>query len=129
MWTVYILQLNDNTYYTGITNNLVRRLAQHKSGKGSKYVRGRLPFRVVYICHETDRSSASKLESKIKKMTRKNKEILVKGNWNLNAEEINLFCDNCGAVITMKRKDVDWPKFEISCAICSNIIKYEEEIN
>ena len=77
-WIVYILQMNDDTYYTGITNNLDRRMEAHKSGKGSKYVRSRLPFRVVYTCSEANRSEASKREARIKKLSRKEKELLIK---------------------------------------------------
>lgn len=78
MWVVYILELNDGSYYTGITKNLNKRLDAHKSGKGSKYVRSRLPCRVVYICNERDRSEASKREAAIKKLSRKKKELLIK---------------------------------------------------
>jgi putative endonuclease len=128
-WIVYILELNDGSYYTGITNDLDKRLEAHKSGKGSKYVRSRLPFRVVYICYEQNRSGASKSEINIKKLSRKKKELLVEGSWHKNSDKIHLFCDQCGVVIVMERKDVDWPKFEIECLICKNTITHEEEQN
>lgn len=78
MWIVYVLELNDGSYYTGITNDIVKRLNKHKSGKGSKYVRSRLPCRVVYTCSELNRSMASKREAAIKKLSRKEKELLIK---------------------------------------------------
>ena len=47
-WTVYILSCADGTLYTGITNDLPRRLAQHEAGRGAKYTRGRGPFSLLY---------------------------------------------------------------------------------
>ena len=77
-WLVYILELSNGSYYTGITNDLDRRIKKHKSGKGSKYVRSHLPFSVVYRESALNRSVASKREFKIKKLTRKQKEQLIK---------------------------------------------------
>lgn len=76
-WTVYILKCNDNSYYTGITNNLKKRLGDHSSGKGAKYMRGRTPFDLVFEETHLDRSSASIRESEIKKLTKAEKEILI----------------------------------------------------
>ena len=47
-WTVYILRCGDGTLYTGCTNDLPRRLAAHRSGRGAKYTRSRLPVESVY---------------------------------------------------------------------------------
>jgi putative endonuclease len=78
-WLVYIIQLNNQAYYTGITNNLAKRLKAHESGKGSKYVRAHLPFILVYKEACKDRSEASKREAAIKRLNRKQKQILVGG--------------------------------------------------
>jgi len=133
-WMVYILELSDGSYYTGITNNLNKRIETHTEGKGSKYVRSRLPFRVVYICHEEDRSSASKDELEIKKLSRKDKELLVEGKLSLKKEDIHFFCENCSAVIVVKRNDLeslninnDKNKFSIRCLVCRSIITHEDE--
>ncbi|NSJ92965.1 GIY-YIG nuclease family protein, partial [Coprococcus sp. MSK.21.13] len=48
MCYVYILQCNDNTLYTGWTNNLEKRIDTHSKGKASKYTRARLPIKLVY---------------------------------------------------------------------------------
>ena len=71
--------MSDGTYYTGITNNIDKRMADHYSGKGSKYVRSRLPFCIVYQERTRDRASATRRELQIKKMTRKNKKNLING--------------------------------------------------
>jgi putative endonuclease len=77
MYTLYILRCRDNSLYTGIAKDLAKRLDMHRAGTGSKYVRGRLPVSVVYTEEWKDRSSATKREMEIKKMSRKTKEILI----------------------------------------------------
>lgn len=77
-WVVYMLSLADGTYYTGISNDLNNRLRAHNYGKGSKYVRGRLPFRVVYVEDALNRSTASKREIEIKKLSKLKKSKLAK---------------------------------------------------
>ena len=76
-WIVYILQCADGTLYTGITNDLERRLAEHQAGQGAKYTKGRGPFQLVYqeICQS--RGLASKREAEIKSLDRKAKLLLV----------------------------------------------------
>lgn len=79
MWHLYILRLSDDSLYTGITKDLERRLEEHRSGDGSKYVRSRLPCEVVYTEEHEDRSSALKREAEIKNWKKARKERLVKG--------------------------------------------------
>ena len=83
MFTVYILQCADNTFYTGYSKNLSTRLEQHASGKGSKYVRSRRPFELVFLQHFADRSSAMKQEILIKTLPRIQKMRLI-ANVHLN---------------------------------------------
>lgn len=78
MHFVYILRCNDNSLYTGYTNNLYERLKTHNSGKGAKYTRARLPVNLVYYKRVDSKSWALKLEARIKKLTKKEKEALVK---------------------------------------------------
>lgn len=78
IWFVYILECRDQTLYTGITNDLERRLAQHESGKGAKYTRGRGPFRLVYSEAHSTRAAASKREHGLKKLDRTEKLNLVR---------------------------------------------------
>ena len=77
-WVVYMLKCNDSSIYTGISNNLKRRLDTHTKGNGSKYVRTRLPFKLIYTEECLNRSKAIKREIEIKKLDKKNKELLVK---------------------------------------------------
>lgn len=76
-WYVYILRCRDDTLYTGITDDMDRRIAQHNAGKGAKYTRGRGPVTVVYRELCTDKSQALKRELAIKAMPRAKKLALI----------------------------------------------------
>ena len=70
-WFVYILECSDKTLYTGITNNLEKRIEQHNSGQdGAKYTRPRRPVKYVYQEKQPNRSVATKREIEIKKLSR-----------------------------------------------------------
>ncbi len=79
-WTVYILRCSDNSLYTGITRDLNRRLNEHNHNNrlAAAYTRARRPVTLVYQETQIDRSSASKREAIIKKMTKADKEKLIK---------------------------------------------------
>ena len=78
-WTVYILRCADGTLYTGITNNLERRISEHQSGQGAKYTKGRGPFELVFNEPYRNRAEASRREIEIKSMNRVQKLKLVTG--------------------------------------------------
>ena len=79
-WSLYILECADKSLYTGITNDVENRLAMHRSGKGSKYVRTRLPFKLVYLEKVGDRSQASKREYETKRLTKQQKLELIRNS-------------------------------------------------
>jgi putative endonuclease len=72
-WMVYMLECADKTLYTGITNDLDRRLAAHAAGKGARYTKGRGPFRLVYCETCAGRAEASRRETTIKLLSRAKK--------------------------------------------------------
>jgi len=72
-WYVYIVECRDRTLYTGISNNIDKRIREHNSGIGSKYTRGRRPVKLLARWDCADKSSASKMENKIKGLTREDK--------------------------------------------------------
>ena len=78
-WHLYIVECRDGTYYTGITNDLARRIADHNRGKASRYTHGRRPVRLLYTEGFPDRSGALKREAAIHSWPRRKKEALVKG--------------------------------------------------
>ncbi len=81
LYYVYILRCADDTLYTGITTDIERRLTEHNGEdaykKGAKYTRVRRPVVLVYSQKFEDRSSASSEEYRIKRLTRKEKELLI----------------------------------------------------
>lgn len=77
-WFIYILKCGDGSLYTGSTNDLEARVKKHSSGKGAKYTRSHLPVTLVYSEKSANRSSATKREAEIKKLSRKEKLFLIK---------------------------------------------------
>ncbi|HTR00051.1 MAG TPA: GIY-YIG nuclease family protein [Candidatus Acidoferrum sp.] len=79
-WFVYMLRTRNGTLYTGITTDLARRLREHGEGKrGARSLRGKGPLQLVWHCEAANRSSASKLEARLKRLSRPNKERIVQG--------------------------------------------------
>ena len=72
-YCVYMLLCQDGSYYTGYTQNLVNRVKQHMSGKGSRYTRVKKPKEIVYIEESDTRSNAMRREREIKLLTHKEK--------------------------------------------------------
>lgn len=77
-WVLYVLKCRDSTLYTGITNDLRRRITQHNNGTASRYTRSRLPVKLAHqeLCR--GRSSALKKEYALKQLSRKEKEKYIK---------------------------------------------------
>jgi putative endonuclease len=67
-WCVYILRCSDKTLYTGVTNNIERRVEAHNRGVGAKYTRGRRPVELVFVESSSDRSTALRREWSIKRL-------------------------------------------------------------
>ena len=77
LWFCYILCCSDDTFYTGITNDLKKRLEAHNAGTAAKYTRGRRPVELVFMENCTDKSAALKREMKIKSLARAQKLALL----------------------------------------------------
>ncbi len=77
-WYLYVLKCSDNTLYTGITNDLPRRVKQHNEGTASRYTRGRVPVKIVHHERCRNRSSALKKEYRMKSLSRQEKEEYIK---------------------------------------------------
>lgn len=79
-WSVYILRCSDDSLYTGITTDVVRRVKEHNgvpANLGAKFTRGRQPVELVYLEKSGSRSLASKREMEIKSLSRKQKLALL----------------------------------------------------
>jgi putative endonuclease len=78
---VYILRCADNSYYTGHTDNLEIRFAEHKSGKSGGYTLKRRPVTLVFSEEFSTRDEAFACERQIKGWSRKKKEAMIRGDW------------------------------------------------
>ena len=78
IWHIYMVRCSDGTLYTGITNDLKKRIEAHNSGKeGARYTRSRRPVKLVYSEQVESKSAAAKLEYQLKKLPRLKKKELV----------------------------------------------------
>ncbi|EJN59630.1 GIY-YIG nuclease family protein [Halogranum rubrum] len=77
MHYVYIVECRDDSYYTGYTTDVERRVSEHNDGTGAKYTRGRTPVDLVYTESYDSKSAAMSREYEIKQLTRRQKERLV----------------------------------------------------
>lgn len=79
---VYILKCIDHSYYTGVTNNIERRLAEHQSGENVKsYTYNKRPVELVFCEDFGDINQAIAFEKQVKGWTRKKKEAIIEGHW------------------------------------------------
>jgi putative endonuclease len=79
---VYILKCSDKSYYTGITSNLTKRIAEHKNGKHQdSYTYSKRPLELVFYAEFTDINLAIESEKQIKKWSRAKKEALINGDF------------------------------------------------
>ena len=85
---VYVIRCKDNTLYTGWTNDLEKRFKAHCCGKGAKYTKLHKPLCIEAAFEVADKSDALKLEARIKKLTKKEKEILI-----ADKSDISGLCD------------------------------------
>ena len=76
-WFVYILNCSDGTLYTGITNDLDRRIKAHNAGTASKYTRVRRPVSIVYSEEVETKGDALRRELQIKRLTRSEKMAII----------------------------------------------------
>lgn len=79
MWFVYIVKCRNKAFYTGITDNIERRVRAHNAKKGGYYTRAFGPVKLVWKEQQPDRSSATKREIQIKRWPRVRKEALIEG--------------------------------------------------
>ncbi|PIJ51094.1 hypothetical protein BL250_01570 [Erwinia sp. OLTSP20] len=76
-WRLYILRTARGVLYTGISTDVSRRFAQHQRGKGAKSLRGKGPLELLFDTAAGDRASASRLEYRVKQLTRQQKLRLI----------------------------------------------------
>ena len=84
-FSLYIVRCTDGTHYTGIASDVGRRLSEHESGaRGAKYLRGRGPLKLEFSAAVGDRSTASALEHRVKRLSRAEKQAIIDGQQSLD---------------------------------------------
>lgn len=76
-WIIYIVECSDGSLYTGITNDLARRVEEHGTGKGAKYTKHRGPVTVRYTEQQDSKGAALTREASIKSLRRGEKLALI----------------------------------------------------
>ena len=79
MYFTYMIRCEDNSIYTGMTNNIKDRFNKHISGKGAKYTKSHKAEKLEAVWRCKEKSLACKLEYYIKELTKQQKETLIKG--------------------------------------------------
>jgi len=81
-WFIYMIRCAGGQLYTGIATDVKRRLQEHAAGKGAKFLRGKGPLEVVFTQTMTSRSAALKAEAALKRLSKPDKERIVRaGTW------------------------------------------------
>ena len=79
MYYTYMIRCIDNSIYTGMTNNVDKRLSEHIKSKGAKYTKSHQAEKLEAVWRSKDKSLACKLEYQIKQLTKKQKEDIING--------------------------------------------------
>jgi putative endonuclease len=79
-WYLYIVRCRNGSLYTGIATDVERRFAEHQANKGSKYLRGRGPLKLVFTKQIGKKELALKIERLVKRLPKLKKEKLIKAN-------------------------------------------------
>jgi len=90
-FSVYLVRCRDGSIYTGIATDVERRLAEHEhGGRGAKFLRGKGPLDLIYSQEVGDRSLASKVESRVKRLSKVEKQ-----NTSILRARIQAFIGQC----------------------------------
>jgi len=82
IWSLYVVECADGSLYTGISNDVAKRIKTHNKGKGAKYTRSRKPVKLLISWKIGNRSEVSKAEYQFKQNTRSKKlKLIAKGKW------------------------------------------------
>ncbi len=83
-WYLYLVRCGDGSLYTGVSNDVARRLQAHRRGRGARYLKGRGPLLLARKVRVGTRSEALRVERKVKRMKREWKEKLIAGKIRIN---------------------------------------------
>lgn len=83
MWHLYLVRCGDGSLYTGISTDVTRRFKAHQANRGARRLRGRGPLSLVFSLAVGDRGAALRLEHRVKRLSKEDKERLVRGEMEL----------------------------------------------
>ncbi|MGH1362529.1 MAG: GIY-YIG nuclease family protein [Calditrichia bacterium] len=85
-WFLYLIRCKDGSHYTGITTNVERRFQEHCDGgkKSARYLRGKAPLELVFYQQVGDKSTALRLEYRVRKLSVRHKKALIAGEMQLD---------------------------------------------
>ncbi len=83
-WSLYMVRCRDGKLYTGIATDIERRIAEHRAGKGARYLRGRAPLKLVFKKRIGSRSLALRVEQAVKKLPKSRKEKIIDAGMDLS---------------------------------------------
>lgn len=126
MWSLYVLQCVDGSFYTGISTDVYRRLAEHRAGRGAQYTRAHLPVDLVAAWRYPDRSTATRVEYQFKQLSHKAKAAWIEGRWSFMGGPFAFglfdetlcghhFCPRCGG--QLEHKSMDGEEILV-CTLC-----------
>jgi putative endonuclease len=87
-WFLYIIRCKNKSLYTGITTDVKRRFKEHQEGKGSKYLRGKSPLKLVFKKKIGAKGLALRIENAIKNLPKEKKEMILKRKIKINETNI-----------------------------------------
>lgn len=125
MWYLYVLRCYDGSFYTGITNDVSRRLAEHQAGRGARYTRTHLPVELVAAWLYPDRSTATRVELQFKALSRTGKQAWIAGRWPFMGGPFAFgmmgeptpyhFCPRCGGCLEFQQIE---DSQVLTCTVC-----------
>ncbi len=131
-WFLYALRCADDTLYTGVTTDVLRRLREHNTGRGARYTSGRMPVTLIGAWRFSDRSAAQRAEARFRRLPRRAKlhriaqELPVAGSpfhrGSAIAQELHpiRFCYRCGGLLDWVNSSGDERPRQI-CTLCGRI--------
>lgn len=127
---VYILKCSDKSYYTGVTNNLERRMHEHNSGVNiDSYTHNRRPVEIVFFEGFISINQAIEFEKKVKGWTRKKKEAIIENNWD-KLQELSVCLNETSHVNFKKGLPFDSAQGDIKLSITFPVYrKYKNNKN
>ncbi len=131
-WFLYALRCVDDTLYTGVTTDVLRRLREHNSGRGARYTSGRRPVKLIGAWRFADQAAAQRAEARFRRLPRGQKlqrvalQLPVAGSPFCRdgalSEHFNAlcFCPRCGGLLASSRQPGDARPRQV-CAVCGRV--------